>query len=93
MGCTNLSFVELPENISSIEWATFAGCTSIESITIPNTVETIEEGAFSGCILDFFFTTAKLNLCTCFQIIEFKKGIQTGAFIHRDKKCGLVFEV
>ena len=49
MGCTNLSFVELPENISSIEWATFAGCTSIESITIPNTVEIIEEGAFSGC--------------------------------------------
>ena len=56
-GCTELTFVTIPNSVTSIGYGnldlpnrgTFYGCTSLSSITIPESVTSIGPSAFSGC--------------------------------------------
>lgn len=47
--CENLTEVNLPDNIESINDYAFYGCKSLETITLPESVRSIEGGAFSNC--------------------------------------------
>ena len=47
-GCTNLTSVELPENITSIPDGAFRECTSLTALEIPETVTEIGRSAFQG---------------------------------------------
>ena len=47
-GCTNLTSVELPENITSIPNGAFRECTSLTALEIPETVTEIGRNAFEG---------------------------------------------
>ncbi len=48
-GCTNLSYVTMPENIKQIMNFSFRGCTSLANVNIPSGVHTILDYAFQGC--------------------------------------------
>lgn len=45
----NLSEIELPEGVTTLDPDVFAGCVTLENITLPSTLTTIGSGAFSGC--------------------------------------------
>lgn len=47
-GCTSLTSVELPENITSIPDGAFRECTSLTALEIPETVTEIGRSAFEG---------------------------------------------
>ena len=47
-GCTSLTSVELPENITSIPVGAFRECTSLTALEIPETVTEIGRSAFEG---------------------------------------------
>ena len=47
-GCTNLTSVELPENITSIPDGAFRECTSLTALELPETVTEIGRSAFEG---------------------------------------------
>ncbi len=47
--CTNLTAVNIPNNITYIGRCAFYGCTSITSITIPNGVSNIRDELFRNC--------------------------------------------
>ncbi|MBR0142512.1 MAG: leucine-rich repeat protein [Ruminococcus sp.] len=48
-GCTGLTSINIPDNVTSIgEWA-FLGCTNLTSINIPDGVTSIEGNTFAGC--------------------------------------------
>lgn len=46
---SNLTSIEIPNSITSIEYGTFMGCEKLESVQIPNSVTSIGMFAFSGC--------------------------------------------
>ena len=48
-GCSSLTSVTIPNNVTSLEYGVFAACSSLSSITIPNSVTSIGESVFSGC--------------------------------------------
>ncbi len=48
-GCSGLTSVTIPNNVSSIGGGAFSGCSSLTFITIPNSVTSIGDWAFSGC--------------------------------------------
>lgn len=48
-GCTNLTYVRLPEDSKKILGRMFQNCTSLQSIELPKSVEAIEQMAFAGC--------------------------------------------
>ena len=48
-GCTGLTSITIPNNITSIGGGAFSGCTGLTSITIPNSVTSIGGSAFYGC--------------------------------------------
>ena len=48
-GCTNLTSITLPNELTTIGGSAFYGCTGLENITIPNGVTTIDSSAFYGC--------------------------------------------
>jgi hypothetical protein len=43
-----LASINIPSNITTIEWETFVDCTSLKSITIPSSVTFIQYGTFAG---------------------------------------------
>lgn len=47
--CTNLSSVELPKNVTSIQTNAFACCSSLTSISFPKSLTTINSTAFYSC--------------------------------------------
>lgn len=47
--CRNLTFVSIPNKVSTIEENAFTSCNSLTSITIPSSVVKIGQSAFSGC--------------------------------------------
>lgn len=49
MGCNSLESIELPDNVTEIEYAAFMHCTSLQSIVIPDSVTKIVDLAFKGC--------------------------------------------
>jgi hypothetical protein len=48
-GCTDLTGVNLPEGLTSIQGYMFTGCTSLTEITIPSTVTFVGGYAFQDC--------------------------------------------
>ena len=48
-GCSNLTSVIIPDNVTSIGIGAFEECSSLASVTIPNSVTSIGDGAFKGC--------------------------------------------
>lgn len=48
-GCSHLTSVTLPENLSAIEKSAFRGCSGLTEITIPDSVERIGDTAFYYC--------------------------------------------
>ena len=48
-GCTSLTSIIIPENVTGKIEGTFENCTSLTSITIPNRVTCIDENAFKKC--------------------------------------------
>ena len=48
-GCTSLTSITIPEDVTSIGESAFESCTSLTSITIPESVTYLGWKAFSGC--------------------------------------------
>ncbi len=48
-GCTELTSITIPNNVTSIGERAFYGCTGLTNITIPNNVTSIGVRAFDGC--------------------------------------------
>ncbi len=48
-GCTNLTSVNIPNSVFSIDAKAFFACNGLTRITIPNSVTSIEEWAFYNC--------------------------------------------
>jgi ribosomal protein L32 len=48
-GCSGLTSVTIPNNVTSIGGGTFSNCSSLTSFTIPNSVTSIGGYAFEGC--------------------------------------------
>ena len=48
-GCTSLTSITIPNNVTIIGSSAFEGCTSLTSITIPDEVTDIENYVFRGC--------------------------------------------
>ena len=48
-GQTDVTTIEIPNNITYIDLYAFASCTNLKSVTIPNSVGLIDDGVFSGC--------------------------------------------
>ncbi|MGN0814903.1 MAG: leucine-rich repeat protein [Candidatus Coproplasma sp.] len=48
-GCSNLTEITLPDNLTSIGTNAFCNCSSLTGITVPDSVTTIGSGAFGGC--------------------------------------------
>ena len=48
-GCSSLTSVTLPDNVTYIGGSAFSGCSRLISVIIHDSVTTIDLGAFSGC--------------------------------------------
>ena len=48
-GCSELTSLTIPSNVTSIGESAFAGCSELTSLTIPSNVTSIGESAFAGC--------------------------------------------
>ena len=48
-GCSGLTSLTIPSNVTSIEWYAFEDCSGLTSLTIPSSVTSIGERAFEGC--------------------------------------------
>lgn len=49
MGCSNLTSVVIPDNITSIGYSAFDDCYALASINLPSTITFIDGAAFSDC--------------------------------------------
>ena len=49
LGCSSLSSITIPENVTSIREYAFCDCSALTSVTIPNSVTSIGDRAFWGC--------------------------------------------
>lgn len=47
--CTELSEVQLPEGITTIDYDAFIKCTALTSVNIPSTITEIDHSIFEGC--------------------------------------------
>ena len=47
--CTNLTSVEIPENVTNIGLGAFIGCMRLTSVTIPKNISVIERDTFKNC--------------------------------------------
>ena len=48
-GCSSLTSLTLPSNVTKIGESAFSGCSGLTSLTLPSSVTSIGESAFSGC--------------------------------------------
>ena len=48
-GQTDVTTIDIPNNVNYIDLYAFASCTNLKSVIIPNSVEHIDDGVFSGC--------------------------------------------
>lgn len=60
-GCTSLTSVELPENITSIPDGAFRECSSLTTVEIPETVTEIGRSAFEGSAIQSVEIPATVN--------------------------------
>jgi hypothetical protein len=49
--CCGLTFVVIPDSVTSIGHCAFQGCKALADVVIPNTVTSITGSAFNGCSL------------------------------------------
>lgn len=56
MGCSNLTTVTLPEQVTAIGNNAFQGCVSLPSIVLPTNINSIGNSAFEGCTSLFTIT-------------------------------------
>ena len=49
-GCSSLTSLTLPSNVTKIGESAFEGCSSLTSLTLPSSVTEIGRSAFKGCI-------------------------------------------
>ena len=49
ISCSNLTLINIPDNITSIGRHAFLDCSSLKSIIIPDSVQYIGGGAFENC--------------------------------------------
>lgn len=68
-GCTSLTSVELPSELTYIEEGTFYNCTSLGTVTIPDTVETIGWYAFQYSGINSIEIPASVQ-----NFVSYKKG-------------------
>ena len=47
-GCSSMTFVSIPNSVTSIGDYAFSGCSGLANVSIPNSVTTIGENAFNG---------------------------------------------
>ncbi|MBQ8432596.1 MAG: leucine-rich repeat domain-containing protein [Clostridia bacterium] len=94
--CSNVTSVEFPSTLTTIEEFAFSGCAMIESLTIPASVTTIGTGAFYNCTglktLTFAAGSKLAELpasafkdCTALEEVSIPAGIKvigTAAFFH-----------
>ena len=48
-GCTNLTYIKIPESVSTIYTEAFSECSNLKEIEIPASVTSIRQSAFYGC--------------------------------------------
>ena len=48
-GCTNLEYINIPNNVTLIDAYAFSYCSNLSYITIPDSVMTVGFGAFDYC--------------------------------------------
>ncbi len=62
--CTSLRHIELPNDISSIEFGAFAGCSSLQTVALGKKVNNVDAHAFSYCpYLTTISYTSKIVWC------------------------------
>lgn len=85
-GCTQITSVELPESIKSIDLGAFYNCTSLKSAVIPSAVSSIGDWAFYNCSslekIDLSSSalvlgTGAFNGCTKLKEINIGKGLKS----------------
>ncbi len=84
-GCTALTSVKLPADLTEIPEGLFAGCTALSSVTIPDTVQKIGSSAFYDCGLLVCIDipasvteigSAAFSNCLSLKIVNFAEGSQ-----------------
>ena len=48
-GCTNLTYIDIPNSVTTIEQNAFNGCTNLETVKIGNSLSEINNDAFKSC--------------------------------------------
>ena len=63
MGCTSLTGLTLPANLTAINKSCFEGCTSLTELALPDTISTVGEAAFKDCasLKSMDFSATKLG--------------------------------
>ncbi len=75
--CSQLTSIELPSSITTIEWKAFEDCTGLKTITVPSNVNFIASQAFSGCTnlreayIDATVHDEVFLDCTSLEFVEF----------------------
>ena len=62
--CNELTFVAVPEGVTTLCWFAFASCSSLQYLELPNSLTTIEEHAMFGCnsITEFYVPRNLVNI-------------------------------
>jgi len=62
--CSELTFVAVPEGVTTLCWFAFAGCSSLQYLELPNSLTTIEQHALFGCkaITEFYVPRNLVNI-------------------------------
>ena len=91
VGCTNISTLNIGNNVKRIPNYAFTGCSNINNMTIPDSVKTIGDYAFSGCTGMTMLTIGKavssigggaFGSCTGLDTVNFNADslLSTGVF-------------
>lgn len=75
--CSQLTSIEFPSSITTIEWNAFQNCTGLKTITVPSNVSFIATQAFSDCTnlkeayIDATVHDETFLNCTSLEFVEF----------------------
>lgn len=85
MNCTQITSVDIPDTVDTIDRFAFAGCTAIERASLPNGITNISDSMFSGCIslesIEFPETVIECGEeaflgCSALKHVTFSEGLQ-----------------
>jgi hypothetical protein len=100
-GCTTLTGITLPKNVTTIGGSAFSICTNLTAITIPDTVKSIGERAFEECTGLTEITIPKsvttiseyaFAFCNNLTTVTFAEGINVTSFGENAFPQGYDFE-